>query len=49
MEGEALGSEKSQYLSVGKCQDRKAGVGGLVSSGEGDEIGGFQRENQERR
>jgi hypothetical protein len=33
---------------VGKCQDREAGVGGYVSRGRGEEIGGFPRGNQER-
>jgi hypothetical protein len=31
--GEALGPEKAQCPSVGECQDREAGVGGLVSRG----------------
>ena len=49
MGGEALGPVKAQCLSVGECQDREAGVGGLVSRGRGDGIGGFQRGKQERR
>jgi hypothetical protein len=39
--GEALGPMKAQCPSVGKCQDRKAGVGGLLSRGRGHRIGGF--------
>jgi hypothetical protein len=44
-----LGLEKAQCPSVGECQDREVGVGGLVSRGKGNGngIGGFQRENQE--
>ena len=48
MGGEDLGPVKAQCLSVGECQDRDTGVGGLVSRGRGDEIGGFWRGNQER-
>jgi hypothetical protein len=33
MGGEALGSEKAPCPTVGECQGRKAGVGGLVSRG----------------
>jgi hypothetical protein len=40
MRGEALGLAKAQCSSVGDCQDREAGVGGLVSRGRADEIGG---------
>jgi hypothetical protein len=36
------------FPTVGKCQDREVGVGGLVSMGTGDGIGDFQRGNQER-
>jgi hypothetical protein len=35
MRGEALGLVKAQCPSVGECQDREAGVGGLVSRGGG--------------
>ena len=42
----ALGPEKAQCPSVGECQDKEAGVGGLVSRGRG--IGDFQRGNQEK-
>jgi hypothetical protein len=45
--GEALGPEKAGCPSVGECQDREAGVAGLVSRGSGDGIGDFQRGNQE--
>ena len=44
MGGEALGPKKASCPSVEECQDRKAGVGGLVSSGRG--IG--KGENQEK-
>ena len=49
MGGEALGTEKVQCPSVGECQDREAGVGGLASRSRGDGIGSFQKGNQERR
>ena len=32
---------KARCPSVGECQDREVGVGGLVSRGRGDGIGGF--------
>jgi hypothetical protein len=44
--GEALGLVKGP--SAGDCQDREAGVDGLVSRGREDGIGGFWRGNQER-
>jgi hypothetical protein len=47
--GEARGPEKVQCPSVGECQDREVGVGGLVSRRRGDGIGGFRRGNQKRR
>jgi hypothetical protein len=31
MRGEAVGLVKAQWPSVGECQDREVGVGGLVS------------------
>jgi hypothetical protein len=34
MGGEALGPVKARCPSVGECQDRKAGVGGLGEQGE---------------
>ena len=44
MGGEALGPVKAQCPSVREYQDREAGVGGLVSRGKGDEIGGSRDE-----
>jgi hypothetical protein len=41
MGGEALGPVKAQCPSVGECQDREAGLSGLVSKGKGDRIVGF--------
>jgi hypothetical protein len=35
MGGKALGPVKALYPSVGECQGQEAGVGGLVSRGEG--------------
>ena len=49
MRGEALGLVKALCPSVGECQDREAGGGGLVTrGGERIGIGGFQRGNEER-
>jgi hypothetical protein len=51
MRGEALGEVlpvKAQCPSVGVCQDREAGVGGLVSRRRGQRMGGGQRGNEER-
>ena len=45
---ERRGPVKAQCFSVGECQDREAGVGGLMSRGRGDGIGGFRRGNEER-
>ena len=47
---EALGSVKALCPSVEECQDQEVGVGGLVSRGNGEEIGFFffWRRNQER-
>ena len=39
--GKALGLEKALCSSIGECQDRKAGVVGLVSKGREDGLGGF--------
>jgi hypothetical protein len=39
-QGEALGSVKALCPSVGECQGQEAKVGGLVSRGRGEEIGG---------
>jgi hypothetical protein len=41
MEEEALGPEKAQCPSVGKCQDWGVGVGGLVSRWRGSWDRGF--------
>jgi hypothetical protein len=46
MGGEALGPMKAQCPSVGECQDRKAGVSGLVSRGRVDVIVAFWRGNK---
>jgi hypothetical protein len=50
--GEALGPVEAQCSSVGECQDREAGVRGLVSRGMGDEMQwggwGLGRGNEER-
>jgi hypothetical protein len=48
MRGEALSIVKAQCPSVGECQDREGGVGRLVNKGRGEEMGGFQRGNEER-
>jgi hypothetical protein len=41
MRGEALGLVKVRCPSIGGCQDREAGVGGLVGGGVCDGIRGF--------
>jgi hypothetical protein len=46
MRGEALVLMKGP--SVGECQDREMGVGGLVSRGRWDGMGGGWRGNEER-
>ena len=48
MGGKALGLVKGQYPSVGECQDREVGVGGLVSKGMGKGIGGFSEGKWEK-
>ena len=48
MRGEALGLMKAQCPSVGECQEREEGGGGLVSKGRGNGIGEFWRGNEER-
>jgi hypothetical protein len=48
MRGEAFGPVKAPCPSIGKCQDREAGVGGLVNRERGDGIGSFWRANEER-
>ena len=47
MGGKAVGPEKARCPSVGECQDREAGVGGLVSRERGDGIGGSYMGNKE--
>ena len=47
MRGEALGPVKALCPSKGECQGQEAEVGGLVSRGREEGIGGFQRGNQE--
>jgi hypothetical protein len=44
MGGEALGPVKAPCPSIGECQDRESGVGGLMSRG-GEGIGGVGRGN----
>jgi hypothetical protein len=46
VEGEALGLVKALYPCAEECQGQEAGVGGLVSRGSGEGIGGFQGENR---
>ena len=41
MRGDALSLVKAQCPNVRECQDREAGVGGLVIRGKGDGIGRF--------
>ena len=41
MGGEALCPVKALCAGIGECQDQEAGVGGLVSRGRADGIGGF--------
>ena len=48
MVGEALGPMKALCPNIGECQGQEAGVCGLVSRGQEEGIGGFQRGNQER-
>jgi hypothetical protein len=48
MRGDALDPEKAQCLSVGECQDREAGVGGLVRRGRRHGNGGFSEGKQEK-
>jgi hypothetical protein len=48
MRGEALGLIKAQCHIVEECQDRKEGLGRLVSRGRGKGIEGFWRGNKER-
>jgi hypothetical protein len=48
MGGEALGSEKALCSSVGECLGQEVGVDGLVSRRREEEIGNFQRGNEEK-
>ena len=48
MGGGTLGPVKALCPSIGECQGQEVGVGGLVSRGRGEEIGGFWRGNQGR-
>ena len=48
MGGEALGPVKARYPTIGGCLGQEVVVGGLVSKGRVDGIGGFRRGNQER-
>jgi hypothetical protein len=41
MGGEALGPVKVLCPSIGECQVKEVGVGGLVSRGRGEGIGDF--------
>jgi hypothetical protein len=45
MRGEAFGFVKILCHSIGECQGKGAGVGGLVSRVRGEDIGDFQRGN----
>ena len=47
MGGEALGLVKFLWPSIGECQGLEVEVSGLDSRVMGDEIGCFQRRNQE--
>ena len=42
---DALGPVKVLFPSIGECQGQEVGVGGLVSRGREEGIGGFQRGN----
>ena len=48
MGGEVLGPVKVLCTSIRECMGQEAGVGGLVSRGNGEGIGVFGGENQER-
>jgi hypothetical protein len=49
MKGEVLVLVKAPCSSVGECQDREVGVGGLVGRGREDGMGGVWRGDEERR
>jgi hypothetical protein len=51
--GEVLGPQKAQCPSLGKCQDREAGMGGLVNEEWwwgcwGDVVGGLEGKRGKR-
>ena len=46
MRGEALRPVKARYPRVGECQDREAGVSGLLSRWRGDGIKGVRGETR---
>jgi hypothetical protein len=48
MGGEALGPLKALSPSLGECQDREAGVSGLVSKGRVDGMEVFQRGKRDK-
>jgi hypothetical protein len=48
MRGEALDPVKTLCPSIRECQVQEAEVGGLVSKGSREGIGGFWKGNQER-
>ena len=48
MRGDDIRPVKACCSTEGEYQDRKVRVGGWVSRGLGDEIGGFQKRNEER-
>ena len=48
MRREAIGPVKALCPSIGECQGQEGRVGGLVSRGSGEGIGGFWRGKQER-
>jgi hypothetical protein len=48
MGGEVLGPEKAVCPNVGECQGQEAGVGGLVSRGDGEGNRRFRRGYQEK-
>jgi hypothetical protein len=46
MGGEALGPVKAPCPSVGECQNKKAGLGGLVKKENGDVMGVLEGETK---